>query len=197
MLHGGTRRHFGRNFKRAQPQLLGALLDAVSAALKNSSSVQLAEKPRMADFYVWSLASELAMGFAAGTFARAYRHNCAHGHELVLDASAIAPYLFRLIEDHQDSFIATTGDLLEKLNQRAKESDQKANSWSKVASCPFSSTDAPRVNSKGTWNPVFPTRPQNCGAKADIVKGTGTIGRTGIIGTCCCGCGFHACRCRF
>jgi hypothetical protein len=124
---------FWAEFERVQPRILGALLDAVSAALKNLSSVQAVEKPRMADFYLWSLAAEQAMGFAAGNFARAFRRNCAHAHELVLDASAIAPYLFALMEHHPDALTTTTGDLLKELNQRAKDPDQRTNSWPKSA----------------------------------------------------------------
>jgi len=38
---------FWEHFKKAQPKLLGALLDAVSCALRRLESVKLPELPRM------------------------------------------------------------------------------------------------------------------------------------------------------
>jgi hypothetical protein len=39
-----------QRFREVQPRILGALLDAVSAALTNKSKVKLISRPRMADF---------------------------------------------------------------------------------------------------------------------------------------------------
>jgi hypothetical protein len=45
-------------FERKRPAILGALFDAVSAALRNLSSVKLDRAPRMADFAKWITAAE-------------------------------------------------------------------------------------------------------------------------------------------
>ena len=48
-------------FEALRPQLLGALLDAVSCALRREGSVQLERSPRMADFAHWVVAAEAAL----------------------------------------------------------------------------------------------------------------------------------------
>src|SRR5262249_1894502 len=65
---------FRRDFERARPRILGALLDAVSAALRRLPTVKRAatEWPRMADFAQWAVAAELALGLNAGEFLKAY-----------------------------------------------------------------------------------------------------------------------------
>ena len=54
-------------FDRAYPALIGAVLDALSCALRRQPSVTLPRMPRMADFAVWATAAEparLACGMA-------------------------------------------------------------------------------------------------------------------------------------
>ena len=41
-------------FQRDKAKIFGALLDGVAAALKNLPSVELSERPRMADFAMWA-----------------------------------------------------------------------------------------------------------------------------------------------
>jgi len=62
-------------FERKQPALLGALLDAVSSALRNEGRVHLDGFPRMADFAQWAVAAEPALGLQEGEFMRAYTGN--------------------------------------------------------------------------------------------------------------------------
>ena len=45
-------------FVEAHPRILGALLSAVSTAIKNRSKVKLERRPRMADFAEWIVAAE-------------------------------------------------------------------------------------------------------------------------------------------
>jgi len=40
-------------FEEVRPGILGALLDAVSAALRQLATVQVSPLPRMADFAIW------------------------------------------------------------------------------------------------------------------------------------------------
>jgi hypothetical protein len=48
-----------RDFHKTRPLIVGALLDTVSAALRNYDSTRLERLPRMADFVKWA-AAELA-----------------------------------------------------------------------------------------------------------------------------------------
>ncbi|HYO90001.1 MAG TPA: hypothetical protein VEQ40_00105, partial [Pyrinomonadaceae bacterium] len=57
-----TEAQFWREFEAARPSLLGALLDAVSGALRDHDSVRLERLPRMADFAQWATAAEKHLG---------------------------------------------------------------------------------------------------------------------------------------
>ena len=82
-----------RAFEAAQPGIMGALLDAVSAALRTLPSVHLDNLPRMADFAVWVSAAESALGWEAGTFTDAYSANRREAVYIGLDASPVADVL--------------------------------------------------------------------------------------------------------
>jgi hypothetical protein len=119
---------FWAAFHEAQPRILGGLLDAVSAALKREKSIRLPCKPRMADFYIWSVAAEAALGFEDGVFVRAYERNRSDAHELALEASVIVPYIRQLVQEH-GQWIGTSGELLKELNRLAKDQDARQKSW--------------------------------------------------------------------
>lgn len=119
---------FWSAFEKARPRILSGLLDAVSAAMAREKSVHLARKPRMADFYIWSVAAETALGFDAGTFERTYERNRSGAHELALEASPIVPYLRNLVQESGE-WIGTSGQLLKELNQRARDQDTRQKSW--------------------------------------------------------------------
>lgn len=74
-------------FDEAKPRILGALLSAVSHALKHQESVKLKELPRMADFALWAVAAEEGAGFVAGSFLKAYDCNQQSSNESALDTS--------------------------------------------------------------------------------------------------------------
>lgn len=75
----GNRREEARDldqrYQEAQPRILGALCDAIVAALAWRDSIHLVDKPRMADLAVWVTAAEEALGWGPGTFMEAYRDN--------------------------------------------------------------------------------------------------------------------------
>lgn len=116
------------SFENARPRILGVLLTALSAALRNLDSVQLVRKPRMADFALWSVAAEQEMGFAAGSFSKAYGQNRGEAEAVVLEAYAIVPHLTELVEKHAEWTGTATG-LLKELNAIASLSEQKNESW--------------------------------------------------------------------
>ncbi len=108
----------GRAFEAAKPYILGALLDAVSTALRNAESVRLDRRPRMADFARWCVAAEPALGCEAGAFMRAYASNRLEANELALEASPVAAALISFIEA-AGSWTGTATELLEELSRRA------------------------------------------------------------------------------
>src|SRR5262249_4514810 len=74
-----------RDFEAVRPRVLGALLDAVSAGLRNRPRVRLTSKPRMADFALWVVAAEPALGWQSGAFLKAYTENRGQANELALE----------------------------------------------------------------------------------------------------------------
>jgi hypothetical protein len=64
-----------RDFESIRPKIFGALLNAMSAYLKNKENVTASELPRMADFAVRVMAAEIALGWEAGEFLPYYMHS--------------------------------------------------------------------------------------------------------------------------
>jgi hypothetical protein len=117
-----------RDFAVLRPRVLGAQLDAVSAALRNLASVRLARAPRLADFARWVTAAEPALGWPAGTFLHEYDTNRADAHDVALDASAIAPPL-RALAAEVDRWEGTAADLLAALAERVAEPLLRSREW--------------------------------------------------------------------
>lgn len=120
-----TEEGFWASFHAAAPAILAALLDAVSASLGGHRSVTLRRLPRMADFAVWVIAAERALGWQDGSFLAAYTRNRASAHELALESASIVPPLLRLPVD----WSGTAGELLEQLLTLAGEKVVKREDW--------------------------------------------------------------------
>jgi hypothetical protein len=104
-------------FEGARPRILGALLDAVSAAMKNLRNTRLENMPRMADFALWVVAAEPALGWKPGAFLAAYNENRGQANELALDSAFIAPPVLALM-DGRDFWNGTARELLDELEAR-------------------------------------------------------------------------------
>jgi hypothetical protein len=65
-----SERDLWADFESARPGILGALLDAVAASLRNLPTTHLPGLPRMADFAQWVVAGERALGLSDGSFMR-------------------------------------------------------------------------------------------------------------------------------
>jgi hypothetical protein len=107
-------------FKTAHGKILGAILDAVSAGLKNLPETKIPEMPRMADFAVWATACESGLGWEPDTFIKAYKANLKEGVEVAADASPIVAALRSYIAQHE-RFEGTTANLSKALNDHVGE----------------------------------------------------------------------------
>jgi hypothetical protein len=124
------------DFEEAQPRILGALLDVVSAGIRNLPEVQLSRLPRMADFLRWATAVEEALGFESGTCERAYELNRAEAHATVLEESPVASTLIRFMQKRNgESFEGTAAELLRELRAVAGIDPEmtRQKSWPKNA----------------------------------------------------------------
>lgn len=107
-------------------------MDAVSCALRRLDKTKPVSLPRMADFAVWAIAAEPALGLQSGEFMRAYGGNRDSANELALEFAAVSAELIKLIREER-CWTGTAGKLLEELNSRTPESMQRQPSWPKSA----------------------------------------------------------------
>lgn len=121
-----------REFEAGRPRILGALLDAVVRGLRHLPIVEMARKPRMADFAKWGIACEQGFGLPHGAFLRAYERNRDAANELALEGSPVAAAVTRLI-DCNESWHGTTAELLKSLEQHTDESIRKLPDWPRSA----------------------------------------------------------------
>jgi hypothetical protein len=113
------------------PNILGALCDAVSAALRNVDAVKLSEYPRMADFAVWANAAEGAFGLKPNQFIDAYSNNRESTNTLALESSPVAATAWEFMTG-RDEWLGTATELMCELNQFLGESIQKQHTWPKT-----------------------------------------------------------------
>jgi hypothetical protein len=117
-------------FSKARPYILGALLNAVAAGLKNLPSVRLARLPRMADFALWVSACEPGLGWKQGSFMEAHSKNLEEGNELALDSSVITKPLREFVEA-RGSWEDTATVLLDELVKLVSDKTAKSKEWPK------------------------------------------------------------------
>lgn len=115
-------------FEAARPGILGGLLDAVSAALRNVATVTLDRKPRMADFARWVTAAESALGWETGRFMRVYTSHRGLANTLAIESAAVGPAILAFVgERHQ--WEGTLGDLLKNLGESVDDRTRNGKYW--------------------------------------------------------------------
>jgi hypothetical protein len=117
-----------QDFEAVRPRVLGALLDAVSAALRNRAGVRLREKPRMADFACWVVAAEPSLGWPDGAFIDAYLGNRNAANELALESSPAAAMVLAFMA-HHELWEGTLAELLAALDKMADDKTKKLRDW--------------------------------------------------------------------
>jgi hypothetical protein len=108
-----------REFERARPAILGALLDATAHGLWAVDSVSCHQLPRMADFALWATACETAL-WPAGTFTRAYAANRKDAIESIIDADSVVACVRELMSE-RGSWTGSAADLLRISVERSSQ----------------------------------------------------------------------------
>ncbi|CUH88851.1 DNA primase (bacterial type) [Phaeobacter sp. CECT 5382] len=108
---------FNRDFAKAKPFILGALLDAVSCALGRIDSVSLSEAPRMADFAKWVVAAEPSLGWTQGAFLDSYGANRSRSDQAAIEGNPVALAILSLL-DGRTHWSGTATDLRQTLRER-------------------------------------------------------------------------------
>lgn len=116
-----TERDLWEGYREDRPLILGALFDAVSTALRRRNAVELAEKPRMADFAEWVAAAEPALPMEEGRFMEAYEANLTEAAEMLVKQNQVALEIFRLLGNlSSHTWEGTTEELRRKITSRVR-----------------------------------------------------------------------------
>jgi len=100
-LHYRSEREMDAEFESARPRILGALLDAVSMAVRRLPEVSADEgweRPRMVDFAEWVVAAEPALAIPEGSFLKAYAQSQEHQRIDMMEGNALAIALKQLAD---------------------------------------------------------------------------------------------------
>ena len=127
----GERKLFAE-YRAARPAILGALLDAVSSAIRNGDSVELDHVERMADFCQWVAAAEPGLGWEPGTFMEAYRANRAGAVERTVEGDPVASAVAELVERVSLPWEGSATELLAELDLVVKEQVRALKTWPKM-----------------------------------------------------------------
>ena len=114
-------------FNKACPQILGALLDAISFGLRRLPDTKLERLPRMADFALWATACEGAF-WDEGTFWRAYAGNRDEAIDSIIEADPVGSAVRSLMAS-QTVWTGTATDLLAPLSAEVSETVRRAKTW--------------------------------------------------------------------
>jgi putative DNA primase/helicase len=119
-------------WEEARPRVLAALCDALSAAVRNLSSVKLTRSPRLADFAKWVTAAEQGLGWERGTFVDAYASNRKDIADSAFEASPVAMAIAALLDD-RELFHGRAMDLLPLLRDKADPAITSQKWWPQTA----------------------------------------------------------------
>ena len=120
-------------YETQRPVILGALLDAVSAALRNLPNVKLDRLPRMADFLKWVTAAESGLGWESGDFATVYNRNRAEIAEGAFEADAVAVAIRDMMNANGETWTGTPTELLNLLGARVSDAVKRSRAWPMTA----------------------------------------------------------------
>lgn len=121
-----TKREFEEKFAELLPDALGVLMNALSCALRNVDTIELARLPRMADAVKWVSAAEEALEWSPGTFLEAYERNQKHSLEIASESSPLAQVLQDLISDTHPFISGTATELLRIVRDHAPNLNMEA-----------------------------------------------------------------------
>jgi hypothetical protein len=127
----GKRRNeteFWEKFRLAEPAILGALMEGVSCALRNRSSLKSEDLPRMADFASWVEAAAPAFGWKPGQFLSTYAENRRVVNELPLQTP-----LVDALRKLSLPWEGTATELLAELEAVTDERVRRSKKWPGIA----------------------------------------------------------------
>ncbi len=127
-----TERAMRKAFEAKCPQVLGAFLDAVSAALRHQDHVTFERLPRMADSASWVVAAESACPWKPGTFLAALDVQSREADEFVVEASLVASAVRAWVSEHGE-LEGTPTHVLASLTSNVSDKVRNDQGWPKRA----------------------------------------------------------------
>jgi hypothetical protein len=121
-------REIWADFERERPRLIGVLLDAAAAGLRELPGVSLDKLPRMADFAEWAVACEAGLCWPRGTFMAAYADNRDSVVETTIEADLVATAARDFMATGEEWY-GTAAELLAALNEATSEAIHKLKRW--------------------------------------------------------------------
>lgn len=120
---------YWREVETRLPLILGAILNAVSRALRDRDQ---APPPitRMADFETWIAAAEPGLGWEKGTFIAAYLGNRKGQVEAAIEADPIGEAVCQLVE--KEDWLGSPTELLARLGEKVTDAVRKSRTWPAV-----------------------------------------------------------------
>jgi hypothetical protein len=125
-------KEFWREFEAARPAILGALLTAISSALKHLDTVKIGVEIRMADFGAWVTAAEPGLGWEQGMIVEEFAANQTGAIAMLVHDDPLASALIEIADG--DEWRGSAAELLAELETRVPERYRKLRSWPKVPS---------------------------------------------------------------
>jgi hypothetical protein len=133
-----TERQFWSDFEKAQPQILGSLLDIVAGGLRELPNTKPLQLSRMADFETWINACEPGLilqeglGWKEGLFSRVYDNCRNESNAVVLESSAVGIAIKRFMERRKEkSWKGYVGGFFAELEESADISILQRRDWPK------------------------------------------------------------------
>lgn len=122
-----------REFAAAHAGLFGALLDAVSVALRNVYEIdhKVQSKPRMADAFIWALAAASALDVNPGAVAQAWNRTRDDAYASTIESSLIAGPLIRLVENTSPAWTGTASAMQPALAGLVADATLRRREWPK------------------------------------------------------------------
>ena len=110
----------------ARPRILGALLTALSQTLAALPSIKPAKLPRMADYALFAIASEQALGLKAGKFLEVFDTSRETARAVVIEASPLAEAIVKLVEATPIVWKGTASQLLQDLESHTDDATYRS-----------------------------------------------------------------------
>ena len=126
--HRKPERQFWAEFKADAPHIFGALLEALSCAIRDYQTIRIERLPRMADFAIWAAAALPSLGFTVDEFLSAYDDNQEAGLSAGVDSSPVGNAVIDLLQV-KPVWEGTSSDLLTDLSSKVDETLRRSPAW--------------------------------------------------------------------